>query len=254
MILQTYPHHLYFSSLRTVALSISSYDEFRWIQEHQDYSRLKQRCRQKFLQETVTKTLVVKGSLILTDLTDEVVKQGESAVCHGSFSDVWKGVWNDPVERRARVVSVVHCRSDYALMLYWSCLKVALKFLRQVMVQNVRAKLLKVSSFHSANDTSIHEDVQRLQAEVVAWHRLCHRNVSQLFGVFQAANGIAMVSPWCENGTICSYLVNNPSADRLKLVSWCATIVSVSDSRGSALPGCIWNLIPSLCPTGGSTW
>ena len=43
MILQTYPPRLYFSSLRTVALSISSYDEFRWIQEHQDYSRLKQR-------------------------------------------------------------------------------------------------------------------------------------------------------------------------------------------------------------------
>ncbi|KIJ91661.1 hypothetical protein K443DRAFT_14204 [Laccaria amethystina LaAM-08-1] len=42
MILQTYPYFLYFSSLRTVPLSISSYDEFRWIQEDQDYSRLKQ--------------------------------------------------------------------------------------------------------------------------------------------------------------------------------------------------------------------
>ena len=52
MILQTYPQHLYFYSLRPLSLSISSYDEFRWIQEHQDYSRLKQRCRQKFLQET----------------------------------------------------------------------------------------------------------------------------------------------------------------------------------------------------------
>lgn len=106
MILQTYPQYLYFQSLRTVALSISSYDEFRWIQEHQDYSRLKQRCRQKFLQETVTKTLIVKGSLILTDLTDEVVVLGDSPVAHGSFSDVWKGTWEDPVERRPRVVSL----------------------------------------------------------------------------------------------------------------------------------------------------
>jgi uncharacterized membrane protein len=106
MVLQTYPHHLYFQSLRTVALSISSYDEFRWIQEHQDYSRLKQRCRQKFLQETVTKTLVVKGSLILTDLTEEVVIMGDSPVAHGSFSDVWKGVWEDPIERRPRTVSI----------------------------------------------------------------------------------------------------------------------------------------------------
>ncbi|KAF8151656.1 kinase-like domain-containing protein [Crassisporium funariophilum] len=181
MILQTYPNYLYFSSLRTVALSISSYDEFRWIQEHQDYSRLKQRCRQKFLQETVTKTLVVKGSLILTDLTDEVVIMGDSAVAHGSFSDVWKGMWDDPIERRPRVV--------------------ALKFLRQIMVQNVREKLLK-----------------RLQAEVVAWHRLCHKNVSQLFGIVQSPHSIAMVSQWCDNGTICHYLKQNPEANRLKLL------------------------------------
>lgn len=106
MILQTYPPYLYFSALRPTSLSISSYDEFRWTQEHQDYSRLKQRCRQKFLQETVTKTLVVKGSLILTDLTDEVMRVGTSAVGYGSFSDVWKGIWNDPVERRPRNVRI----------------------------------------------------------------------------------------------------------------------------------------------------
>jgi len=118
MILQTYPQFLYFQSLRTVALSISSYDEFRWIQEHQDFSRLKQRCRQKFLQETVTKTLIVKGSLILTDLTDEVVLIGDSAVAHGSFSDIWQGKWEDPIERRPRIVRQIHddvgcvCSSD----------------------------------------------------------------------------------------------------------------------------------------------
>jgi hypothetical protein len=105
MILQTYPRYLCFSALRPISLSISSYDEFRWIQEHQDYSRLKQRCRQKFLQETVTKTLVVKGSVVLTDLTDEVMRVSTCAFGYGSFSDVWKGVWNDPVEKRPRNVS-----------------------------------------------------------------------------------------------------------------------------------------------------
>jgi hypothetical protein len=105
MILQTYPHYLYFSSLRTVSLSISSYDEFRWIQEHQDYSRLKQRCRQKFMQETVTKTLVLRPSVVLTDLTDQIKMVGNEAIAFGSFSDVWKGKWNDPVERRVRFVS-----------------------------------------------------------------------------------------------------------------------------------------------------
>ncbi|KAF5375946.1 hypothetical protein D9615_008211 [Tricholomella constricta] len=181
MILQTYPRRLYFSSLRLVALSVSSYDEFRWIQEHQDYSRLKQRCRQKFLQETVTKTLVVKGSVILTDLTDEIVNIGTCAAGHGAFADVWKAVWNDPVEKRSRTV--------------------ALKVLRQIMVKNVKEKLMK-----------------RLQAEVVAWHRLCHRNVSQLFGVVQVQNSIGMVSPWCENGTLCHYLKGNTTANRLDLL------------------------------------
>ncbi|EDR00010.1 uncharacterized protein LACBIDRAFT_314918 [Laccaria bicolor S238N-H82] len=165
MILQTYPHFLYFSSLRTVALSISSYDEFRWIQEHQDYR-----------------------SVILTDLTDEVVK-GDAAVAHGTFSDVWKGTWNDPIESRPRPV--------------------AIKVLRQVMVQNVREKLIK-----------------RLQSEVIAWHRLCHRNVSQLFGIVHLSQSIGMVSPWCEHGTLCNYLEHFPSVNRLRLLAQVASAIA----------------------------
>jgi hypothetical protein len=189
MILQTYPQYLFFQSLRTVALSVSSYEEFRSIPEHLDYSRLKQRCRQKFLQETVTKTLTVKGPVTLIDLTDDVEIIGDSAVAHGSFSDVWKGKWEDPIERRPRIV--------------------ALKFLRQVMVKGVREKLLK-----------------RLQAEVLAWHRLCHKNVSQLFGIVQSPHSIAMVSQWCDNGTLSCYLKNIPEANRLKLLVQVASGIS----------------------------
>jgi hypothetical protein len=44
------------------------------------------------------------------DLADEVVR-GEAAVAHGTFSDVWKGIWNAPIERRPWPVSffVVLC-------------------------------------------------------------------------------------------------------------------------------------------------
>jgi len=60
---------------------------------------------------------------------------------------------------------------------------------------------------------------KRLKDEVVAWHRLQHPNIAKLHGVIQHSNTIAMVSPWCENGTICYYLKEvNPTADRLKLV------------------------------------
>ncbi|KAF8882977.1 kinase-like domain-containing protein [Infundibulicybe gibba] len=166
LIFQTYPHHLYFSNLRAIALAVSSYDEFRWTQEHQDYSRLKQRCRQKFLQETVTKTLVVKGSRA-------------------------RGTWGflgclDGQMERPRGETTENG---------------GIKILRQVMAQGVREKLLK-----------------RLQAEVTAWHRLSHRNVSQLFGIIQSPNSLGMVSPWYDNGTICEYLRKNPEADRVKLL------------------------------------
>jgi hypothetical protein len=65
---------LFFSSLNAMVRSLSSYDEFRcrWIPDQFiDYSRLKQRCRQLFLMESVTKTLVVREET-LVDLTDEV--------------------------------------------------------------------------------------------------------------------------------------------------------------------------------------
>ena len=51
------------------------------------------------------KILIVKGSLILTDLTDEIIIMGDSPVGH-AFSYVWKGTWEDPVEQRPRVVSL----------------------------------------------------------------------------------------------------------------------------------------------------
>ncbi|EDR06033.1 uncharacterized protein LACBIDRAFT_302344 [Laccaria bicolor S238N-H82] len=70
------------------------------------------------------------------------------------------------------------------------------------MVQNVREKLIK-----------------RLQSEVIAWHRLCHRNVSQLFGIVHLSQSIGMVSPWCEHGTLCNYLEHFPSVNRLRLLA-----------------------------------
>ncbi|KAK0429749.1 kinase-like domain-containing protein, partial [Armillaria borealis] len=183
---------LYFSSLSSITRSISSYDEFRckWIPElFVDYSRLKQRCRQMFLQETVTKTLVVKGDIAVTDLTDDIALIGKHAVGGGAFSDVWKGKWCDQVEGKECAIAV--------------------KFLRSVMAQN-KEKLLK-----------------RLQAEVSTWHYLCHRNVAQLHGIVQSENMIGMVSAWCEHGTIRHYLKNvNPDANRMKLMHQIASGVA----------------------------
>lgn len=225
MILQTYPNHLVFSSLKCIVCSLKSYDEFRWINEHQDYSRLRMRCRQKYSKEQLVKTLVLrdrgdgansdesdpesedergnrleverrrrersdsgsrKRGVRVFDLTDQVTLEGSWAVGFGTFSDVWKGQWQDPMERRERAVAV--------------------KFLRSVMVQNVKERLIR-----------------RIQGEVSTWHKLCHRNVSQFFGIVQSASSFGMVSPWYSNGTICDYLKAMPGVDRLKLLTQIAS-------------------------------
>ena len=105
-VLHSAPRRLFFASFRSIALSVSSYDEFRRSPAHQDYSRLKQRCRQKYLQQTVTKTLVIRDAIVVTDLTEQISRMGSSPVAHGSFSDVWKAMWEDPVEHRPRFVCV----------------------------------------------------------------------------------------------------------------------------------------------------
>lgn len=66
---------LFFSSLCSIVRSISSYDEFRcrWMPDNFiDYSRLKQRCRQKFGSEALKKTWILKRNIVLSDLTGEV--------------------------------------------------------------------------------------------------------------------------------------------------------------------------------------
>ncbi|EDR05941.1 uncharacterized protein LACBIDRAFT_302090 [Laccaria bicolor S238N-H82] len=79
------------------------------------------------------------------------------------------------------------------------------------MVQNVREKLIK-----------------RLQSEVIAWHRLCHRNVSQLFGIVHLSQKIGRASPWCEHGTFCNYLEQFffPSVNRLRLLAQVASAIA----------------------------
>lgn len=94
ILLQSCPCHIYFSNLLSIAKTINLYEiGSRGADQHSDYSRLMHRCQQKATQEQVTKTLVVKGCVSVTDLTDHVVRIGDSPVAHGSFSDVWKGIW-----------------------------------------------------------------------------------------------------------------------------------------------------------------
>ncbi|KAH8109534.1 kinase-like protein [Phellopilus nigrolimitatus] len=186
LLLQTLPRYVIFVSSRSMIRTLTYYSERRWIPENLDYSKLLRGCRE----ESVTHTLLVKASIEVIDLTDDVTMIGDYAISYGSFADVWKGVWVDRLDRGKKLV--------------------ALKVLRANLVGYVHERLLK-----------------RLKKEVKAWYRLDHPHVAKLYGVVQLPNSLAMVSPWCENGTVVKYLKEiNPDASRLQLLYEIASGVS----------------------------
>ncbi|THH05918.1 hypothetical protein EW145_g4447 [Phellinidium pouzarii] len=186
LLLQTLPRYLIFVSSRSMMRTLTYYNERRWLPENLDYSKLLRGCRE----ESVTHMLLVKASIEVIDLTDEVTLIGKHAISFGSFADIWKGVWSNRQEKGKNLV--------------------ALKVLRAHLDGNKQERLL-----------------ERLKTEVKAWYRLEHPHVAKLYGVMQHSNSLAMVSPWCENGTIVKYLrESNPDADRLQLLYEIASGVS----------------------------
>ena len=129
MIFQSLPQAVYFSSLSSMALSITAFERNR---EGTDtaasqYLSLRIRCRQKDLKESVTKTLILKGTIAITDLTDEVRMVGDTPIAFGGFADVWRGAWKSPDHAEDEV-------------------NVAVKVLRQQMMQDIKDKLMKVGT------------------------------------------------------------------------------------------------------------
>ncbi|KLO05503.1 kinase-like protein [Schizopora paradoxa] len=196
LLLQTLPQFIIFASARSMMRSVRYYNDRRWLPENLDYSKLLRGC----LEESVTHTLLVKASIEVIDLTDDVTRIGDFAVCHGGFADVWKGLWTD--------------RQSGGLPQL-----VALKVLRANMVNFVQERLLS-----------------RLKKEVQAWHRLDHPHVAKLYGVMQLPQTLAMVSPWCDNGTVVKYLrETKPDANRLQLLYEVASGVSYLHGRSPVI-------------------
>lgn len=53
--------------------------------------------------------------------------------------------------------------------------------------------------------------------ELYAWSKAKHENILELLGVAHFRGRIAMISPWMENGSLSSYLMGHPDADRCNL-------------------------------------
>ncbi|KAI0791212.1 hypothetical protein C8Q75DRAFT_805572 [Abortiporus biennis] len=165
---------------------------------------LRTKCRDKYIREGLIKTLVVGRSspspssststpsceeeergVQIVDLTDDIKVDEEGPVEYGSFADIWKGEWVEASrfggkngDRRGKEASAILSNK-----------KVALKVLRQRMAVDVKEKLLR-----------------RLKNEVLTWCRLRHPHVASLYGIVQLPHTLAMVSPWCRNGTVMEYI------------------------------------------------
>ncbi|KAH8094475.1 kinase-like domain-containing protein [Cristinia sonorae] len=196
ILLLTSPRYILFSSLPSLVTAITVTPSTSLSSPlSPSLVRLKTTCREKHIREGLMKTLLVKGDVPVTDLTEEVKLYGDCAVEHGSFADIWKGEW---VEKMGGFAGGGTKRI------------IAMKVLRQFMIDNVKEKVLK-----------------RLKDEVMTWHRLRHPHIAPLYGIVQLPHHLAMVSPWCNNGTVVSYLRDkNPDADRISLMMQIASGVA----------------------------
>ncbi|KAG8902678.1 hypothetical protein FRB99_004267 [Tulasnella sp. 403] len=57
-----------------------------------------------------------------------------------------------------------------------------------------------------------------LVAEITTWKALSHPHILQFYGLHKQKDRLYMVSPWAENGSLSSYLKENPDEDRIRFI------------------------------------
>ncbi|KAF8736484.1 hypothetical protein AX14_014467 [Amanita brunnescens Koide BX004] len=78
---------------------------------------------------------------------------------------------------------------------------------------------IKVIRGVRATDTNKEVLLKRLNREARVWHTLKHPNVLEFFGVVHNIGSFfAVVSPYCANGNISTYLEEHPQSNRLHLI------------------------------------
>ena len=92
---QSHPQILYFSSLSSMTVSITAFEQNMEGTNTValQFLSLHIRCCQKDLKESVMRILILRGTIATTDLTDEVCMVGVSLITFGGFADMWKGTW-----------------------------------------------------------------------------------------------------------------------------------------------------------------
>jgi len=102
--------------------TLTYYADRRWVHlaDSPDYGKLLRGCRQ----ESVTHTLMVRASIEVHDLTDDVSRIGDSPVAFGGFADVWKALWRDRADRgKQKLVALKVLRTNIGQVLAGKVLK-----------------------------------------------------------------------------------------------------------------------------------
>jgi len=119
------------------------------------------------------------------DLTPYIKNKGPFTIGCGAFTDIFKGEYHTPGSK----------------------------------VQVVVIKIFR--GVHT--DKKVLDTMNRyLRRESHVWNRLRHRNILQYLGFCdnkEISPSVALIAPFCEEGTIATYLEKNPDADRSRLVS-----------------------------------
>ncbi|KAG8897401.1 hypothetical protein FRB99_008171, partial [Tulasnella sp. 403] len=70
-----------------------------------------------------------------------------------------------------------------------------------------------------------------LRAEITAWKSLSHPHILQIYGLYESDEVVYIVTPWVENGSLPSYLLQYPNADRARFLRETANALCYLFSR-----------------------
>ncbi|KAF8598745.1 kinase-like protein [Ceratobasidium sp. AG-I] len=93
----------------------------------------------------------------------------------------------------------------------------------------VAIKCLRLSSTATDHNSKVHKHAAH---ELYTWSKLKHANVLELLGLALFRGQIAMVSPWMNQGDLCSYAIRHPDASRCELCTQVINGLAYMHSQG----------------------
>lgn len=138
--------------------------------------------------------------------------KAEKLVGRGGYAYVYRGSWirpgNTPIPVAIKCIQKAHLGDGSDPEVAWK------------QFEKVRWRTDFVIFKRPTGQTSVNP--QRITRETVIWGDARHSNILPFYGYKIVDGETMLVSPWCENGSLTSYIRHHPElspCERLKLVS-----------------------------------